>query len=91
VKVFLLDTNFIFSQTGGSVIKYGGNNARKQWLREPPDTLLNILKDADLSLAFQTYTIYRAGNFYRLHNHRAALIFKNYGKIYITSCLSYHC
>ncbi|XP_073899578.1 serine/threonine-protein kinase Nek3 isoform X3 [Castor canadensis] len=47
--------------TGGSVIKYGGNNARKQWLREPPDTLLNILKDADLSLAFQTYTIYRAG------------------------------
>jgi NIMA (never in mitosis gene a)-related kinase len=47
--------------TGGSVIKYGENNARKQWLRESPDPLLNILKDADLSLAFQTYTIYRAG------------------------------
>lgn len=46
---------------GGSVIKYSENHARKQWLREPPETLLSMLKDADLSLAFQTYTIYRPG------------------------------
>ncbi|KAM8784584.1 serine/threonine-protein kinase Nek3-like [Rhynchonycteris naso] len=45
---------------GGSVIKYSGSNPRKQWLRETPETLLNILTNADLSLAFQTYTIYRA-------------------------------
>ncbi|XP_060050871.1 serine/threonine-protein kinase Nek3 isoform X2 [Erinaceus europaeus] len=44
---------------GGSVIKYSENNTRKQWLRETPETLLNILKSANLSLAFQTYTIYR--------------------------------
>ncbi|XP_012890276.1 PREDICTED: serine/threonine-protein kinase Nek3 isoform X1 [Dipodomys ordii] len=47
---------------GGSVIKYSENNSRKQWLRETPDTVLNILKGADLSLAFQTYTIYRPGS-----------------------------
>ncbi|XP_052607752.1 serine/threonine-protein kinase Nek3 isoform X3 [Peromyscus californicus insignis] len=46
---------------GGSVIKYSENHARKQWLREPSETLLSMLKDADLSLAFQTYTIYRPG------------------------------
>ncbi|XP_055449407.1 serine/threonine-protein kinase Nek3 isoform X3 [Psammomys obesus] len=46
---------------GGSVIKYGENNARRQWLREPPEALLSMLKDADLSLAFQTYTIHRPG------------------------------
>ncbi|EGV95008.1 Serine/threonine-protein kinase Nek5 [Cricetulus griseus] len=46
---------------GGSVIKYSENHARKQWLREPPETLLSMLKDADLSLAFQTYTINRPG------------------------------
>ncbi|XP_029065592.1 serine/threonine-protein kinase Nek3 isoform X7 [Monodon monoceros] len=46
---------------GGSVIKYSENNTRKQWLKETPETLLNILKHADLSLAFQTYTIYRPG------------------------------
>uniref|UniRef100_A0A8D1KSD3 Serine/threonine-protein kinase Nek3 n=1 Tax=Sus scrofa TaxID=9823 RepID=A0A8D1KSD3_PIG len=46
---------------GGSVIKYSENNARKQWLKETPETLMNILKNADLSLAFQTYTIYRPG------------------------------
>ncbi|XP_054576190.1 serine/threonine-protein kinase Nek3 [Eptesicus fuscus] len=48
--------------TGGSVIKYSGNNSRKTWLKETPETLLNILKNADLSLAFQTYTIYRPGS-----------------------------
>ncbi|XP_040122938.1 serine/threonine-protein kinase Nek3 isoform X2 [Oryx dammah] len=48
-------------EKGGSVIKYSENNPRKQWLKETPETLLNILKNADLSLAFQTYTIYRPG------------------------------
>ncbi|KAK2499548.1 hypothetical protein MC885_001321 [Smutsia gigantea] len=43
-------------ETGGSVVKYTENDARKQWLKETPETLLNILKNADLSLAFQTYT-----------------------------------
>ncbi|KAF6376546.1 NIMA related kinase 3 [Rhinolophus ferrumequinum] len=47
---------------GGSVIKYSGNNTRKQWLKETPETLLNILKNANLSLAFQTYTVYRPGS-----------------------------
>ncbi|XP_051025826.1 serine/threonine-protein kinase Nek3 [Acomys russatus] len=46
---------------GGSVIKYSENNARRQWLREPPEALLSMLRDADLSLAFQTYTIQRPG------------------------------
>ncbi|XP_060250363.1 serine/threonine-protein kinase Nek3 isoform X11 [Ovis aries] len=50
-----------FTYPGGSVIKYSENNTRKQWLKETPETLLNILKNADLSLAFQTYTIYRPG------------------------------
>ncbi|XP_053419089.1 serine/threonine-protein kinase Nek3 isoform X3 [Nycticebus coucang] len=50
------------SKKGGSAIKYSENNTRKQWLKETPDTLLNILKNADLSLAFQTYTIYRPGS-----------------------------
>nr|XP_019792229.2 serine/threonine-protein kinase Nek3 isoform X6 [Tursiops truncatus] len=46
-------------EIGGSVIKYSENNTRKQWLKETPETLLTILQHADLSLAFQTYTIYR--------------------------------
>lgn len=46
---------------GGSVVKYSDSNTRKQWLREPPETLLTMLKEADLDLAFQTYTIYRPG------------------------------
>ncbi|XP_036760759.2 serine/threonine-protein kinase Nek3-like isoform X1 [Manis pentadactyla] len=49
-------------ETGGSVIKYTENNARKQWLKETPETLLNLLKNADLGLAFQTYTVYRPGS-----------------------------
>ncbi|XP_032730022.1 serine/threonine-protein kinase Nek3 isoform X3 [Lontra canadensis] len=49
-------------ERGGSVIKYSENNTRKQWLKETPETLMNILKNADLSLAFQTYTIYRPGS-----------------------------
>ncbi|TKC51954.1 hypothetical protein EI555_015169 [Monodon monoceros] len=55
-------THLQFNGRGrGSVIKYSENNTRKQWLKETPETLLNILKHADLSLAFQTYTIYRPG------------------------------
>ncbi|XP_057608648.1 serine/threonine-protein kinase Nek3 isoform X4 [Chionomys nivalis] len=46
---------------GGSVIKYRENCARQQWLKEPPETLLSMLKGTDLSLAFETYTIYRPG------------------------------
>ncbi|XP_058526805.1 serine/threonine-protein kinase Nek3 [Ochotona princeps] len=48
---------------GGSVRKYSELNSRKQWLKEPPGTLLNLLRNADLSLAFQTYTIYRPEGF----------------------------
>ncbi|XP_075418995.1 serine/threonine-protein kinase Nek3 [Tenrec ecaudatus] len=47
---------------GGSVIRYQENNVRKQWLKEPPETLLDILRNADLSLAFQTYTICKPGS-----------------------------
>ncbi|XP_054442624.1 serine/threonine-protein kinase Nek3 isoform X2 [Pteronotus mesoamericanus] len=47
---------------GGSVIKFGGHNTRKQWLKETPEALLSILQNADLSLAFETYTIYRPGS-----------------------------
>ncbi|XP_045331076.1 serine/threonine-protein kinase Nek3 isoform X4 [Leopardus geoffroyi] len=49
-------------EKGGSVIKYSENSTRKQWLKETPETLMNVLKNADLSLAFQTYTIYRPGS-----------------------------
>ncbi|XP_058132739.1 serine/threonine-protein kinase Nek3 isoform X2 [Dasypus novemcinctus] len=46
----------------GSVIKYSENTTRRQWLKETPETLMNILKNADLSLAFQTYTICKPGS-----------------------------
>ncbi|XP_074243813.1 nucleotide triphosphate diphosphatase NUDT15 isoform X2 [Saimiri boliviensis] len=39
-------------EKGGSVIKYSKNTTRKQWLKKTPGTLLNILQNADLSLAF---------------------------------------
>lgn len=64
-------------QPGGSVIKYSENRARQQWLKEPPETLLSMLKDADLSLAFETYTIYRPGNVRQLSDHENTLAFKN--------------
>ncbi|XP_006877487.1 PREDICTED: serine/threonine-protein kinase Nek3-like isoform X2 [Chrysochloris asiatica] len=48
--------------TGGSVIRYRENNTRKHWVRETPETLLDILRNADLSLAFKTYTICKAGS-----------------------------
>ncbi|KAI5935504.1 Serine/threonine-protein kinase Nek3 [Manis javanica] len=49
-------------ETGGPVVKYTEHNAHKQWLKETPETLLNILKNANLSLAFQTSTVYRPGS-----------------------------
>ncbi|XP_073651231.1 serine/threonine-protein kinase Nek3 isoform X3 [Tursiops truncatus] len=58
---YLVITHQSAAHTGGSVIKYSENNTRKQWLKETPETLLTILQHADLSLAFQTYTIYRPG------------------------------
>ena len=41
--------------------KYDEKITRRQWTKEPPETLMNILHKADISLAFKTYTIYRAG------------------------------
>ncbi|XP_069496122.1 serine/threonine-protein kinase Nek3 isoform X8 [Ambystoma mexicanum] len=46
------------SESGG-VIKFNESRSRKQWVKESPETLLNILMNADLSFAFQTYTIYK--------------------------------
>lgn len=71
---------FVFFQLGGSVIKYSKNTAHKQWLKETPDTLLNFLKNADLSLAFQTYTIYRPGNSCLYVTLETLWLFENCGK-----------
>uniref|UniRef100_A0A670YHJ0 non-specific serine/threonine protein kinase n=1 Tax=Pseudonaja textilis TaxID=8673 RepID=A0A670YHJ0_PSETE len=46
--------------TGGCVRKYDENVKRKQWNKEPSQTLMNILDNADVSLAFKTYTIHKA-------------------------------
>lgn len=46
---------------GGCVINYSENKPRKQWNKETPQTLMNILSNADVSLAFKTYTIYKPG------------------------------
>ncbi|XP_017586759.1 serine/threonine-protein kinase Nek3 isoform X3 [Corvus cornix cornix] len=46
-------------QEGGGVINYSENKPRKQWNKEPPQTLMNMLSNADVSLAFKTYTIYK--------------------------------
>ncbi|ETE70802.1 Serine/threonine-protein kinase Nek3, partial [Ophiophagus hannah] len=46
--------------TGGCVRKYDENVRRKQWNKEPSQTLMNILHNADVSLAFKTYTIHKA-------------------------------
>ncbi|OXB54145.1 hypothetical protein ASZ78_011125, partial [Callipepla squamata] len=43
----------------GSVTNYSENKPRKQWAKETPQTLMNILSNADVSLAFKTYTIYK--------------------------------
>lgn len=73
--LFYVALTVTFSQLGGSVIKYSENSTRKQWLKETPETLMNILKNADLSLAFQTYTIYRPGDSSLLRNCGNTLIF----------------
>ncbi|XP_058703750.1 serine/threonine-protein kinase Nek3 isoform X2 [Poecile atricapillus] len=46
-------------QEGGGVINYSENKPRKQWNKEPPQTLMDMLSNADVSLAFKTYTIYK--------------------------------
>ncbi|KAM8977606.1 serine/threonine-protein kinase Nek3-like [Pelodytes ibericus] len=46
------------SSHGGKVIKYSQNEQRRKWKKESPETLLNILMKADVSMAFKTYTIY---------------------------------
>ncbi|KAF4789567.1 NIMA related kinase 3 [Turdus rufiventris] len=46
-------------QKGGGVINYSENKPRKQWNKEPPQTLMDMLSNADVSLAFKTYTIYK--------------------------------
>lgn len=47
----------------GSVTNYSESKPRKQWAKETPRTLMNILSTADVSLAFETYTIYKPGKF----------------------------
>lgn len=46
---------------GGGVINYCENGPRKQWNKESPQTLMDMLSNADVSLAFKTYTIYKPG------------------------------
>lgn len=48
--------------TSGDVRKYTENISRKQWNKDPPETLMKILHSADISLAFKTYTIYKAAS-----------------------------
>ncbi|XP_073439402.1 serine/threonine-protein kinase Nek3 isoform X2 [Dendrobates tinctorius] len=45
---------------GGRVVKYDPSEKRKEWNKEEPETLLNILNNMDLWSAFKTYTIYRS-------------------------------
>ncbi|XP_028577928.2 serine/threonine-protein kinase Nek3-like isoform X2 [Podarcis muralis] len=49
-------------KAGGDVRRYDENVTRKQWTKEPPETLMNILRNADVSLAFKTYTICKGGS-----------------------------
>ncbi|XP_019380242.1 PREDICTED: serine/threonine-protein kinase Nek3 isoform X5 [Gavialis gangeticus] len=59
----LLSSSFTAEEEkSGCVIKYSENNPRKQWIKETPQTLMNILESADISLAFKTYTIYKAAS-----------------------------
>ncbi|NXS21237.1 NEK3 kinase, partial [Mystacornis crossleyi] len=64
----LLSSSFTPEETeSGGVINYSENKPRKQWNKEPPQTLMNTLSNADISLAFKTYTIYKpaSGNILR--------------------------
>ncbi|XP_040196274.1 serine/threonine-protein kinase Nek3-like isoform X2 [Rana temporaria] len=47
-------------EDGGNVINYKLKEQRKKWKKETPESLLNILNNADLTTAFKTYTIYRS-------------------------------
>ncbi|NXP55902.1 NEK3 kinase, partial [Heliornis fulica] len=56
----LLSSSFISEDDkSGGVINYSENKPRKQWNKEAPQILMNILSNADVSLAFKTYTIYK--------------------------------
>ncbi|KAM6458855.1 serine/threonine-protein kinase Nek3 isoform 3-T4 [Liasis olivaceus] len=48
--------------TGSHVRKYDENVTRKQWNKEPSQSLMNILHSADVSLAFKTYTIHKGAS-----------------------------
>ncbi|XP_068038187.1 serine/threonine-protein kinase Nek3 isoform X2 [Anomalospiza imberbis] len=55
----LLSSSFTPEETeSGGVINYNENRPRKQWNKEPPQILMDMLSNADVSLAFKTYTIY---------------------------------
>ncbi|KAF1443644.1 NEK3 kinase, partial [Pygoscelis papua] len=56
----LLSSSFTSEEAkSGCVINYSEKKPRKQWNKETPQTLMNILSNADVSLAFKTYTIYK--------------------------------
>ncbi|NXL48555.1 NEK3 kinase, partial [Podilymbus podiceps] len=56
----LLSSSFTSEEAeSGRVTNYSENKPRKQWNKETPQTLMNILSNADVSLAFKTYTIYK--------------------------------
>ncbi|NXO17255.1 NEK3 kinase, partial [Oriolus oriolus] len=56
----LLSSSFTPEDTeSGGVINYSEKQPRKQWNKDPPQTLMNMLSNADVSLAFKTYTIYK--------------------------------
>ncbi|KFP44927.1 Serine/threonine-protein kinase Nek3, partial [Chlamydotis macqueenii] len=56
----LLSSSFTSEEAkSGCVINYSENKPRKQWNKEAPQILMNILSNADVSLAFKTYTIYK--------------------------------
>ncbi|XP_074843420.1 serine/threonine-protein kinase Nek3 isoform X2 [Carettochelys insculpta] len=55
----LLSSSFASEDNSGCVIKYNEDKPRKQWIKETPHTLMNVLMNADISLAFKTYTVYK--------------------------------
>ncbi|NXD24331.1 NEK3 kinase, partial [Spelaeornis formosus] len=59
----LLSSSFTPEKTeSGDVINYSENKPRKQWNKEPPQALMDMLSNADVSLAFKTYTIYKSAS-----------------------------
>ncbi|XP_041116183.1 serine/threonine-protein kinase Nek3-like [Polyodon spathula] len=51
----------------GDVVYCISNNPRKQWVKESPEKLLNILQNANLNLAFKTYIIHKPDSHELLH------------------------